>query len=147
MRYSSLFSEAPRLKIKEMDNFEENELGETVRTTQCSSCLRYYKERTVYSLCCECLDDFDINKQKESQIELTSSQTLCTSSNREFVEYAVHGPEDWQEHQWKAKGATRNVKRDGEVVLHIEKLIRNMDGLSSTASSWTTSSESKSRTK
>ena len=52
---SSVFSEAPRPKIKEMGNVEENELGETVRTTQCSSCLRYYKERTVYSLCCKCL--------------------------------------------------------------------------------------------
>ena len=41
------YREAPRRKIKEMGNIEFFELGETVRTTQCPSCLRFSEEWTV----------------------------------------------------------------------------------------------------
>ena len=54
-RTSNVSSEASRRKIKEVGNVELFELGEAVRTTQCSSCLRYSKEGTVYCLCGKCL--------------------------------------------------------------------------------------------
>ena len=53
--FSSVFSEASRRTIKEMDNIEFFELGETVRTTQCPSCLRYSQEGTFHCLCGKCL--------------------------------------------------------------------------------------------
>ena len=45
---SNVFSEASRLEIKEMGNIELYELGETVRTNQCPTCLRRSKEGKVY---------------------------------------------------------------------------------------------------
>ena len=66
-----------------------------------------------------------------------------------------YGPEEWQYHHWKAKEATTNGKKgdtqpsrkDGKITLHIEKLDRNMDGLSSTAFSWTPSKQSRPSTR
>ena len=54
-RTKPIMSEASRRTIKEMGNIESCELGETVRTTHCPSCLRYSKEGTVYCLCAKCL--------------------------------------------------------------------------------------------
>ena len=50
---SNTFSEVSRCIIKEMINIELYELGETIRTIQCLSCLNYSKEGTVYCLCGE----------------------------------------------------------------------------------------------
>ena len=52
---SNVFSEASKRAIKEMDNIELYELGETVRTTKCPTCLRHSKEGTVYCVSGECL--------------------------------------------------------------------------------------------
>ena len=53
--FFNIFSEASRRTIKERDDIEFFELGETVRTTQCPSCSTYSKEGTVYCLCGKCL--------------------------------------------------------------------------------------------
>ena len=41
---SNVFSEESKRKLKEMDNIELYELSETVRTTQCPTCLRHSKK-------------------------------------------------------------------------------------------------------
>ena len=51
-----MFSEKSKRKLKEMGNIELYELGETVRTTQCPTCLRYGTEGvTIYCGCGKCL--------------------------------------------------------------------------------------------
>ena len=44
---SNVFSEESKRKLKEMGNIELYELGESVRTTQCPTCLRHAKEGTI----------------------------------------------------------------------------------------------------
>ena len=48
-RYN-VFSEKSKRKVKEMGNIELYELGETVRTTQCPTCLRYGTEGGTINL-------------------------------------------------------------------------------------------------
>ena len=42
-------------KVKELDDIELNELGESVRTTQCLICLKHSTEGTIYCGCGWCL--------------------------------------------------------------------------------------------
>ena len=48
---------------KASGNIKLYELGETVRTTQCPSCLRYAKKGTIFCLCGKCLMP-RLNKEK-----------------------------------------------------------------------------------
>ena len=71
---SSTFSEASRRTIKEMGSIEFFELGETVRTIQCSPCLKYCKEGTVYCSCGLCLMPSPEQTEKiKNRIGITSN--------------------------------------------------------------------------
>ena len=76
-----------------------------------------------------------------------SSLILCTSSNKEHMESSM----DLRSGSTiigKPKMPQRQPsRRDGTMIRHIEKLNRNVDGLSSTASSSTSSKQSKSCTR
>ena len=52
---SNVFSEESKRKLKEMSNIELYEHSETVRTTQCPTCLRHSKEGITYCGCGKCL--------------------------------------------------------------------------------------------
>ena len=95
---SNVFSEASRRTIKEMGNIEFFELGETVRTTQCPSCIRYSKEGTAYCLFGKCL------------IDLVHVIKQGTRGER-------HGLDDLQYHRFTATAATTNVQKRGFTII------------------------------
>ena len=48
---SNVLNEESKRKLKEMVNMELYELSETVRTTQCPSCLEHSEEGAIYCGC------------------------------------------------------------------------------------------------
>ena len=143
---SNVFSEASRRAIKDMGNIELYELGETVRPTQCPTCLRRSTEETVYCVCGKCLMPSPEQTERiKNPIDIIADLVYVVKRG---VRGVRHGPENWQYHHWKAKDAPKTTRkegtqpsgRDGKKTHHIEKLNRYMDELSSsTAFSWTAS--------
>ena len=68
------FSESSRRTIKEVGNIEFCELGETFKTSQCPSCLKYSKEGTVYCSCGICLTPSPEQTEKiKNRIDIISN--------------------------------------------------------------------------
>ena len=64
---SNVFSEASKRAVKEMCTIELYELGETVRTTQCPTCLRHSEEGTVHCVCVCVVSDALAGTSREDQ--------------------------------------------------------------------------------
>ena len=103
----NIFSEASKRTIKERDDIEFFELGETVRTTQCPSCSRYSKEGTVYCLCGKCLVP---PSEQTEKIKKRIDQVIQEN---------VVDQKQWQHDHWKAKDAAEGAKkRDYKSIEH-----------------------------
>ena len=125
----------------------QNVQSKKFATSSCTNLAKQSEQLSVLHAC-------GIPKKGQFTACAVSVDPLCVIKRGVRGEH--HGPEDWQCHHWKAKDATKNVKkidyttmakRWKDVILHIEKLNRYIDGLSSTASFWTTSRQSKSSTR
>ena len=101
---SFVFSEESKCKLKEMDNIELDEHSETVRTTQCPTCLKYSKEGTIY---CGC-PSLEQTEKIKNRIDILAGPLYvvkrCKAGER-------HGPEEWPYHHWKAASAGRNCRK------------------------------------
>ena len=84
---SNVFSEESKRKLKELDDIELNELGESVRTTQCLICLKHSTEGTIYCGCGWCL----IPSQEHADILADPRYAV-----RRGKQGQRHGNEEWQ---------------------------------------------------
>ena len=144
---SNTFSEASRRTIKDLGNIELYDLGEISKTVQCPSCLKYSQKGTVYCLCgILVMLSLEQTEKIKNRIEIISNPLL---NHKKGQSGERHGPAPWQYDHWKAKDATANVhKRGKNSIVHrllthnTQSLNGHMDGLLSTASTWTTSKPS-----
>ena len=106
---SNVFSEESKRKLKEMGNIELYELSETVRTTQCPTCLKHSKEGTIYCGCGKCLIPSQEHADKiKRRIDILADPLYVVKRGRQGER---HGPEEWQYHHWKAVDAAKNCKK------------------------------------
>ena len=145
---SNTFSEASRRTIKELGNIELNEFGDTFRTIQSPSCLRFSKAGTVYCLCGKCVLCRRLNKQKKfkDRIGIISNPLFIII---EFQSGECHEPKQWQYDHWKAKDAAVAVRKrnfpwntDVSLIHSTKNRNRRTDGLLSAARTRITSQPS-----
>ena len=115
---SHVFSEASRRTIKELGNIEIYELGEISTTVQCTTCLRYSEEGTIFCTCGVCLMPLpDQIKKIKNRFEIMSNPFYFMKE--EDSRGSRHGPQQWQYDHWKAKDAKKGTQnREYETVLH-----------------------------
>ena len=143
---SNTFSETSRRTIKEL-GIELYELGDTFRTIQSPSCLRYSKAGTVYFLCGKCLlSSLEQTEKFKDRIGIISNPLFIKI---DFQSGKCHGPKQWQYDRWNAKDATIAVRKrnflwntDGLLFRSTKNRNRRTDGLLSAASTWITSQPS-----
>ena len=136
---SNVFSEASTRAVTEMGNVELYEFGETVRATQCPTCQRHSKGGAVHCVCGKCLMPSPEETERiKNRIDIIADPLHVVQQGNRGVR---HGLEDWKTHHWKAKDATRNVKkrgfttrRDGKMNPNIDRPNRYMNGPASAAS-------------
>ena len=113
--FSNTFSEASRRTFKEMGNIESYEGGETFRTIQCQSCLKFSTEGTVDCLCDICLmPSLEHRKDQESnRYHLKSTIHIFVKRGQPEKRY---GPQQWQCDHWQAQDATMAARKKQQQV-------------------------------
>ena len=126
---------------KDTGNTELYGLSETVRTTQCLTCLRH---RTIYCGCGKCLIPLQ-------ELDIFADPFL--SSNEEELENAMDLKSgniiigEWYMLREIAGNETVHLLQEGgEMMFLTETISQNLDGLPNIACSWTTSRRSRSTT-
>ena len=146
---SNVFSEESQRKMKDVGNIELYELSETVRTTQCPICLKHSKEGTFYCGCGNCLIPSQEHADKiRRRIDILAELPYIVKRGRHSDVMGMKSGNTITGQQWTLPKIAiiegfRQLQEDGQTQLPTDTLNKNVDRLSNTACSWTTSRRSR----